>query len=339
MGYGDVWILGAGSSAEVEADSILKMGAPLVQDFRESALDLQSVLEGDERDAFGSVLKFWDIYGRSLNIEQLFGYVDSPALMRATQLRHPEQLPPDIRKKTHYLIAKVITERLGHRISSLHSKYVEQFVKTGGDTITFNWDITIDRAMIQEQARVDYGFPEHWGKQSGSPHSLLKLHGSLNWKYCRECNRVDYLDEKEKATESLLGRSRLTCPKDESHNPEILMIPPVLAKLTDEHSIMETVWRRAFEVLSRAKRVLIVGYSFPETDLQSRILINRGLTEARDLDVICVITKPKFGSERQRFEDRYVETLIHSGKRDKIRFEYQTFRDTVRTRKAGDLQL
>jgi hypothetical protein len=190
MGYGDVWILGAGSSVEVEVEGASRPGAPLVQDFRQSASNLRSALEGDERDAFDTVLTFWKEYGRSLNIEQLFGYVDSPALMGATRLGRPEEFPTDIRKKTHYLIAKVITERLGHQISSLHSKYVEHFAKRGSDTITFNWDITIDRAMIQEQARVDYGFPDHWGRQSGSPNTLLKLHGSLNWKFCRECNRV-----------------------------------------------------------------------------------------------------------------------------------------------------
>ena len=82
-------------------------------------------------------------------------------------------------------------------------------------------------------------------------------------------------------------------------------------------------------VLRDAERVFIIGYSFPETDLQSKILIGRGLTEAKKLKHIYVVARPKFWSEYQRFEGRYVESLAHSGKSDKTKFEYETFGEFV----------
>ena len=325
MGYGDVWVLGAGASAEA--------GAPTVPQFKRIAEELRLKLESDEREAFDSVLGFWDTHARSLNIEQFFGYVDSPALVRATHVVSPHQDHiDDVRRKTLYLIAKVIAVSLGRQVSDLHEKFAENFIKRGGDTITFNWDITLDRAMVSKEARVDYSFPKpsDWGKTNWYPHTLLKLHGSLNWKFCRECNCVDPLDEKETATDWFLGKSALVCGAcGRSDNTEVLMIPPVLTKLADKSSVMTAIWKRAFEVLRGAKQVFIIGYSFPETDLQSRVLISRGLTESKDLEQIFVVTKPKFGSERQRFEDRYIEALAHSGKRDKVRFEYDTFREFV----------
>ncbi len=49
MAFGDVWILGAGASAEV--------GAPTTAEFWRAAEDLRPRLEPDERAAFDAVLE------------------------------------------------------------------------------------------------------------------------------------------------------------------------------------------------------------------------------------------------------------------------------------------
>lgn len=328
MAFGDVWILGAGASAED--------GAPLIGNFWPAAEEIRLRLDSDELEAFESVLNFWKRYVPGLNIEQFFGYVDSPPLVNATQVGStPTSEIVILRRKTSYLISKVITVKLGGQVSDLHKNFVAHFVKTGGDTITFNWDINLDRAFFQEAVKADYSLPnsrpggdQRWQEQR----TLLKLHGSLNWKLCanQTCNFVETLDEKETAANWFLGKSELKCSRcGQTDKTRILMIPPVLTKLSGEDSLMTAVWKRAFEVLVQAERIFIIGYSFPETDLQSRVLMGRGLSSAKRLKHIYVITRPKFGSERQRFEDRYVESLAHSGKSDQIEFRYWTFKRFV----------
>ncbi len=103
------------------------------------------------------------------------------------------------------------------------------------------------------------------------------------------------------------------------------MIPPVLSKLDQADIAMQAIWEDAYKVLKGAERVVIIGYSFPPTDIQTKIFISKALREAKGLKEIKVVTRPKFGSVKSQFEDRYTSALEGSEKMDCLRFDYRTF--------------
>ena len=77
---------------------------------------------------------------------------------------------------------------------------------TGDALITTNYDILLDNALYERRS-CQYGvrirksiFPLPTGGKVGDYSSdrlnnrqitLLKLHGSLNWMYCRRCDELD----------------------------------------------------------------------------------------------------------------------------------------------------
>ncbi len=318
MAPNDVWIVGAGASVE--------SNGPSIANFREASTQVMAKSVGKHREMLDTALRFWDEKLRSFNIEEFFGFVDS-GLGDVTG----EGDLTELRSKILFLIAKVITERLHGPVSEQHLQFVGR-LDNWTPIITLNWDALLDNAIVETQRRrVSYVFPKQpdydpKGRGSSSQ-KLLKLHGSLNWLYCEDCKLVSVLDQKESAIEFLAGdRSSLSCHSCHiSTSAEILMVPPVLGKLHRASATMSAIWDDAYKVLRDAHRVFVIGYSFPPSDLQTRLFISRALSAAANLRLVKVITKPKFGTRAAQFEDRYADMLRGSGQVDLLEFEYISF--------------
>jgi hypothetical protein len=83
---------------------------------------------------------------------------------------------------------------------------------------------------------------------------LLKLHGSINWKTVQD-NRT-------------------------------FIVPPTWNKSDSE---IRLLWDRAYRELITAKRIIVVGYSFPETDIYVKSLLGLALNENKILQNIYFI--------------------------------------------------
>ncbi|MGC4074148.1 MAG: hypothetical protein QM760_16875 [Nibricoccus sp.] len=92
---------------------------------------------------------------------------------------------------------------------------------------------------------------------------LLKLHGSVNWGYLTGAKRGDAkLSIFSSYTELLSAGGR----------PSI--IPPTWNKNIE--SLISSAWSQAIQQLSTATRIIIVGFSMPETDQHFRYLLAAG---------------------------------------------------------------
>lgn len=56
--------------------------------------------------------------------------------------------------------------------------------------ISTNYDILIDKSILEIGKDIDYGFNYINSKQSINSISLFKIHGSLNWLYCPVCKKI-----------------------------------------------------------------------------------------------------------------------------------------------------
>ena len=193
--------------------------------------------------------------------------------------------------------------------------------------ITFNYDDFLDEALAatgQWNPHWGYGFFCRSSLDAVSTYEdapgesallLLKLHGSMNWwprlgysqpfvldaiMHHHSWEQIPRHDPPSPYTLALVSRHL---------EPEPVIVPPVLSKSgLVAQPVLRLVWTLAFERLSTADKVTFIGYSFPPTDMASRVLISEAL---RDLpaDDIAVVGLAGKGPDRDDLKTRYCSVL------------------------------
>ena len=107
----------------------------------------------------------------------------------------------------------------------------------------------------------------------GSPLSVIKLHGSINW-YQSDQNTISVADDPWKLI------------SDPSLYP--LLTPPTWNK-SSFLNILPQLWQSAVNAISRATRIIVIGYSMPQTDPYFKYLLAAGLKDNYDLQKFSVI--------------------------------------------------
>jgi len=80
-----------------------------------------------------------------------------------------------------------------------------------------------------------------------------------------------------------------------------LIIPPVKNKEYDKFGdLFETLWTRAEEGIQRADQIIIIGYSFPETDYRSNKLFKNAFSKRKNMPEVVIIN-PSPDLIEQRF--------------------------------------
>lgn len=126
------------------------------------------------------------------------------------------------------------------------------------------------------------------------PIKIIKLHGSLNWKYCNCCNQTlltpwnrDIDLNKGKFTGYTYPQKEkyeFLCPFDETEF-ETLILAPSFSKRLDQPVISQLMSEAAREIRS-TKKIIFVGYSLSNADVHIRALFKKQLEE--DVKVIVI---------------------------------------------------
>jgi NAD-dependent SIR2 family protein deacetylase len=206
--------------------------------------------------------------------------------------------------------------------------------------LTFNYDVALDYGPISNGIQIDYGLQESYQPQSMP---LLKLHGSLNFGRCKQCGVVawplnDYLVEKSRGIMPRPeyaggGKLRFTvgseighfrhCNHPEPCDSEPIVVPPTWSKGRHYPNI-ERVWKHAATELSEAENVVLIGYSWPNSDEFFHHLYALGTAGPTLLQKVLVIDiNPAVG-------ERYRDALF--GEQARQRFEQLniTFENSMR---------
>ena len=260
------------------------------------------------------------------SLEEVFGFIGflvSNELSLSKELTPPElvKIRSDLVKVIHYLISKS-TKRSEDFVRFW--QLVEKGNRKVG-VITTNYDTLIDEAFdrIYPNCLIDYcldfvnnrhpdaGHPFDWWIDPTKPTEfvgstrikLIKIHGSLNWKYCSTCGQVGLtpwqhqynlkLDSFETFFESQLSE----CPFDGTRLQSLLQ-PPSHIKTNSSH-IFNRLYDEAAYMVGSAKQLVFVGYSFPEADVHIRALVRRCFSgDGR----IIVVNKSSAKDLRHRYE-------------------------------------
>lgn len=163
--------------------------------------------------------------------------------------------------------------------------------------MTFNYDCLMDRSLRDfsgnrwRPGEGSYGFDVANGSQDWKDHTrgqppknpikLLKMHGSRNWSRTEDEN-IELLDD-----------SNL------SSNLKDVIIPPTWSKEFDQFPFGE-IWKQARIEVRRARVIVVIGYSVPETDLFSRSLfkVEAGSKEKKEKVDLLVLVNPDQSARR-----------------------------------------
>jgi NAD-dependent SIR2 family protein deacetylase len=285
-----VFILGAGASRHA--------GVPVMREFMDAARDLlrHEDLEEVEKDDFRLVLSAIDALQAAhskaeldiQNIEHVFAAFEMARLIgKLGSLSNDDigKLPAAMRT----LIAATIERSVklqwvnaAARPSPAYEDFARLAAQLGKSqpvtVITFNYDLCFEHALGALGVQFDYGL----GTRSiRSGVRLLKLHGSLNWVVCPDagCGAItDYSLNTYFSRRSWLGEPKFMrllvsseakkttkCRTCGQVGGELMIIPPTWNKAVHQDRL-SVVWRSAAQELQDAERIVVSGYSLPESD-------------------------------------------------------------------------
>lgn len=133
--------------------------------------------------------------------------------------------------------------------------------------VTFNYDLMLETALSVEGIAFQYGLPP-----SASTVTVLKPHGSINWfarstSFSADIDRI-VLGKELSALRSLGGLSLGPNWK------EAVIIPPTPFKQVALRDLRST-WTSFSASIVHCRKLDIIGYSLPDADRLSRIVLRR----------------------------------------------------------------
>ena len=261
----DIWILGAGFSHQIYRDT------PLMSDLSKDVRDIIS-----------------DRFDNSVildNVELVLSELRSEAPWK----------PPDVKHRDMALyerVVKRIRDRLQipwNAMQDDRGNLVHRLVNTWhidrSHVLTFNYDLLVEASAESVRCKnfrdgdtesIRFMFPRYlypipiphvrtryggtWrGNSSENTFSYYKLHGSLN-----------YYTPPDPFQNTAMYHKHHNEVEDLAEGLRPFIVPPTNAKQTFlEHPVLQIIWAKAARVLANCDRgrIIIVGYSMPETDL------------------------------------------------------------------------
>jgi len=147
--------------------------------------------------------------------------------------------------------------------------------------ITFNYDLLLEHLLDDLKIRFEYGKRtgvefDDAARRGGLRRSIpsrhvhiLKLHGSSNWGVCRGCRKSKVQEDMVVAFEkSFVPKRNRTCPRCEDKWLESGIVPPIIEK-SGESRHTGLAWGEARQALRRAREIIVIGYSLPESDKEA----------------------------------------------------------------------
>lgn len=178
--------------------------------------------------------------------------------------------------------------------------------------LTFNYDLALERALWEEARWTpnegyvgvsDFEFPEDKARLNQSPIRLLKLHGSLNWlppQILPKENLRITLDNLEcwgfffENMQNILKRQ----PKSPSGaaTKELSLgyaggidrywFLPSYVKPFDSKSELQDIWKEGSKIFKGTTHLIVIGYSFPKEDRNTKSLFELSLSKKCEITVI-----------------------------------------------------
>lgn len=210
-----------------------------------------------------------------------------------------------LREQIEFGIYDLLEEQLQRSPTNNHWMLFDKLYPAGGDdpcVISTNYDLIADTTLmflsenrgaggVSEGRLPDYCCPIHTPLDPAERArfgALHKLHGSLNWLFCKTCRRLELgassARQYAKVMARLMGRDIKhaftpdgdPCSVCGTRLRPLLIAPTHMKDYRNPH--LTQVWYEAERALRGAKRVVFVGYSLPDDDVDVVYLLKRSLS-------------------------------------------------------------
>ena len=285
-------------------------------------------------------------------LEAVFGFLDY-FIQRNESLnsKYTDSKIREIKESLIKLIHYIVNLQTDKK-SSYYHLFWEEILKnsTNVSIINLNYDTLLEQAfdfLFKRKGYIDYCFhlmnydkiPEleefnFWVNprepvkidegDDPAPFKIIKIHGSLNWKYCNCCNQtlLTPWDRKiELNRGKFLGYTypdnkeyEYFCPLDGTEFQTLIMPPSYLKSLY--YPVISQLFTEASREIRATKKIVFIGYSLSDSDVHIKALFQKQLDENFDVLVVNkrnqddLKLKYKALSKRTRFFDCAFEDLI-----------------------------
>jgi len=325
-----LFILGAGFSKGYNPDIV-----PVINDFFDIA-EKEGVLKPDDehKELIDFVERYFGEYS-SVNIEKLASFLTT-------------ELIPDIDQRNIYrdklyrqlisIVTGTLSEIQDHPVSAdvqnTYKKFVDKVVKNRTDIITFNYDLILDKLLLDTGRWLHtsgYGVEipldvECLVPKDKSEMQYLKLHGSLNWSQ-RIVPHPKYGDRivltpfgfnvNHKNFPSVCTGS----PSESFYDP--FVVPPIMTKDSFfKNTLLQNIWYKAKDLLCKANEIFIIGYSFSPADFPAEILFRQSIASpsSEKEKKISVIDREQDKSYKKRVKNIFQKATFECKEEDVVEF-------------------
>ncbi|MDQ7816424.1 MAG: SIR2 family protein [Melioribacteraceae bacterium] len=255
-------------------------------------------------------------------LEAVFGFLDYFIQQNESlNVKYSNQRLREIKeyliKLIHYVV-NLQTDKTSHYYQLFWNSIINKNPNTS--IITLNYDTLLEQAfdhLFKKHGYIDYSIPfmnyeklpqikqyNFWvnpkepvfvdENENPLPFKILKLHGSLNWKYCNCCNQTlltpwDRNIDLNKG--KFLGYTypdkqeyEYICPIDGTEF-QTLIVPPSYLKIL-HHPIISQLMMEASREIRNAKKIVFVGYSLSNADVHVKALFKKHVNSDKELIVI-----------------------------------------------------
>jgi hypothetical protein len=154
--------------------------------------------------------------------------------------------------------------------------FVRGNLREGDTIITFNWDLTLERALEEYPGGPGFLYTYSREREEKS-FSLLKPHGSIDWFGKRTISGLVSEAKVGKLDDELCYYPRF----NRAEHPKLEKVPPVIvppvAMKEFEFDFLKRTWRFVYRAVSDATELHIIGYSLPREDQFARLVFRRAI--------------------------------------------------------------
>lgn len=213
--------------------------------------------------------------------------------------------------------SKVYIENFAKYINNIAKRRLDDLKKDEIAIITSNWDILLDnelnkltREFSENDQRVgnkrlavldyccyisslqndEFIKPGLFalGKE-GYNIKYLKLHGSMNWLHCPNCQRmyIKYNVKTMLSNQKYCKHCKTNYGLDNVKSIELksnLLLPTFIKDLSNIQ--IQLIWQNAGIELSEASKIVFIGYSLPHADFEIRQLLSRCIPNHTEIEVV-----------------------------------------------------
>lgn len=256
-------------------------------------------------------------------LEAVFGFIDyfiqhNESLSSKYTLEKIRDIKEYLIKLIHYVV-NLRTDKS----SPYYHKFWQMILNrnTNSSIITLNYDTLLEQAFDfifkTQKGFIDYCMPlmnyeknDHlkaynfWinprepvragTNTNPSLFKIIKIHGSLNWKYCTCCgqtlltpwdrkidlNRGKFMGYTYPANEEY----EYSCPIDGTEFQTVIMAPSHLKSLT--HPVISQLITEAAKEIRVAKKIVFIGYSLSNADIHVKALLKKNIDDKKEIIVI-----------------------------------------------------